>query len=231
MAAAKADGSRRAAPVQNLLQTAITWTKRMQMHAVLAEQCSSSTPPQVERMLKNLREHADEVQRTRCSISPNADQARVWPRTDLGNMNVTCTLSTRTCTCGQPGLTGFPCICMAIFCKAKGPQIKLESLVAEQDTTAFWKSTYQYDFNGCMISTALVWGGAPSQDLEMPAALPAPAGRPRTTRYKGRLERAAGRRPDGADAAPRKPQTCRKCGLLRKGHVCPGGGGAGPSGQ
>ena len=231
MAAAKADGSRRAAPVQNLLQTAITWTKRMQMHAVLAEQCSSSTPPQVERMLKNLREHADEVQRTRCTITPNGDQARVWPRTDLGNMNVICTLSTRTCTCGQPGLTGFPCICMAIFCKAKGPHIKLESLVAEQDTTAFWKSTYQYDFNECMISTALVWGGAPSHDLEMPAALPAPAGRPRTTRYKGRLERAAGRRPDGADAAPRKAQTCRKCGMLRKGHVCPGGGGAGPSGQ
>ena len=117
-------------------------------------------------------------------------------------------------------LTGFPCYCMAILAKAEG--VSLYTLLAEQDQTCFWQHQYAFDFTASMLSTANVWLRTPASELHMPAALPNPAGRPKTSRYKGAQERAQGKRPAGADKKARQTYQCKICKQPKKGHTCPG---------
>jgi len=108
---------------------------------------------------------------------------------------------------------------MAILARAKNRNV--QGLVARQDTAVRWKQQYAFNFIAGDLSTANVYQSA-TTDLQMPAALPRPAGRPKVNRYKSSMERAAGRRPAGADAQPRKVYNCKKCGKPKRGHVCTG---------
>ena len=220
MASAKADGSRNMAPMEMLLQTVITWTRRMMAHKAAADGCTGTVPPQVQKMLDNLWAKASQPGGSSVVQQPGGVLAVVRPNLFVSNARFTCDIAARTCGCGLTALTDFPCLCMTCFAKAKG--VPLASLVQVADTTTYWKMQYDFDFAQCMPSEANIYNG-PSDDLLMPLVLPKPAGRPRTSRRKSALERAAGRRPPGAEGKqPRKIYICKKCGQPKKGHTCKG---------
>jgi len=233
MKAAMIDGSRFMPPVQMTIQTAITATRKMMAFAKTASESTAAVPPQVAKLLANLEAQAEKTQQTKVAILPGLVAcAHVYPRLDLGNMNYLCNLNTKTCACGFPALTKFPCVCMAIMVKAI-PHVQLLPLVDEQDRTTFWQEQYAFDFAACMLSKSNVWRGR-ATPLNMPGAIPRKAGRPPTARKKSALERLAGSGTaaarGAAGAAPARSATvyrCGKCGMPKKGHVC---GGA-PSGR
>ena len=90
------------------------------------------------------------------------------------------------------------------------------------DTTHYWKLQYDFDFTHCVLSEANVYHGR-TDNLLMPLALPKPAGRPRTSRKRSAMERAAGRRPPGAEGKARMQYICKKCGQPKRGHTCTAG--------
>jgi hypothetical protein len=116
-------------------------------------------------------------------------------------------------------MTGFPC--QELVCAATTRGRTLDSLLHASDTAAHWRAQHAFDYGACACASAAVYERA-ADDLRMPAALPSAAGRPRTSRQRSALERAAGRRPAGADSRPRKTYLCKKCGQPKKGHTCTG---------
>ena len=105
---------------------------------------------------------------------------------------------------------------------AKAMGTPLINFVQMADTTHYWKMQYDFDFTCCVLSEANIYQG-PTDDLLMPLALPKPAGRPRTSRKRSAMERAAGRRPPGAEGKARKQYICKKCGQPKRGHTCTAG--------
>ena len=207
------------------MQTAVTATRKMMEFAADAAKCTAPLSPQVQRMLSNLEAKAEKTHRTKVEVLRGTTMCgHVYPRIDQGNISYLCNLTTKSCACGMTALTGFPCLCMAILVKAI-PHAQLLPLVAEQDTAAFWKKQYSFDFASCMLSKANVWCGR-ATPLNLPGAIPKKAGRPSTSRKKSKIERAAGRVPAGAEHRPRKVYNCKKCGLPKKGHTCRPQGGA-----
>ena len=220
MASASADGSRGMAPLEAILQTVETQTRRMMEHKAKADACTAPVPPQVAKMLTNMRTKAHQVGRTRVEqLQPGV--ARVYPDLTTGNAHYICNLQTRTCACGLTDLTdGFPCQCLVTSALAAG--VVVESLVPPADCTPQWQRQYAFNFTHCLCSSASVFERA-GDDLHMPVALPRPAGRPRTSRVHGSLERAAGRRPAGAELpSARRQYICKKCGQPKRGHTCTG---------
>jgi hypothetical protein len=218
MGAAKSDGSRGMEPTEMLLKTVETHTDCMLKRQAEAQACTTTGTPQVEKMLANLEGNARAPDRTRV-VHISASQSRVWPNLLAGNMSHVCDVHARTCTCGLTHLTDFPC--QELVCAATTRGRTLDSLLHASDTAAHWRAQHAFDYGACACASAAVYERA-ADDLRMPAALPNAAGRPRTSRQKSALERAAGRRPAGCDRAPRKSYTCKKCGQPKKGHTCTG---------
>ena len=142
-----------------------------------------------------------------------------------------CNLTTMSCSCGFYDFTTFPCIEMAMLCKACGNIDQLDDLVSEQDTTPYWRAQYAFDFAACMVAPANVWQAEPSP-LEMPGGMRRKAGRPQTgKRILSPIEKARKRKSAAEDEGPAKPaakrkpyqpQKCTACGQPRKGHTCTG---------
>jgi hypothetical protein len=219
MGAAKEDGSRAMEPTEMVLKTVEAHTQRMLKRLAEVEACTTAGTPQVVKMLANLEGNARAPGRTRVQHM-SASQSRVWPSVQAGgNMSHVCDVHARTCTCGLTHLTDFPC--QELVCAATARGIALDSLLHASDTAAHWRAQHAFNYGACACASAAVYERAPD-DLRMPAALPNAAGRPKTSRQKSALERAAGRRPAGSDRAPRKSYTCKKCGQPKKGHTCTG---------
>ena len=224
--AALRDGSRSMDPVSMTLQVATTWTKRLMNHKSEADSCQDPVPPQVNKLLADLRQRAEDGvanQTSKVDLLPAMTICgHVRPRTDLGNITYLCNLTTKTCACGFYQLTRFPCIEFAMLMKAHGRLSDwLLPLVGEQDRTPYWQKQYNFDFASRMVSPADVWFGGTSP-LQMPGALPRKAGRPRTARIQSPIEKRQRLRADGADKGPRKVYRCKKCGQPKKNHVCSG---------
>jgi hypothetical protein len=203
-------------------------------HQVEADKCTTAVPPQVVKLLNDLKARAESGVADQTStvkrLAGRSICAHVRPRTDLGNMEHLCNLTTMSCSCGFYNLTKFPCIEMAMLCKACGRIDQLDTLVSEQDTKPYWRAQYAFDFVACMVAPANVWMAAPSP-LEMPGGMRRKAGRPPTgRRILSPIEKAR-KRKAADDEGPAKPvakrksykaQNCKKCGKPRKGHVCSG---------
>jgi hypothetical protein len=222
--AALRDGSRGMDPVSMTLQVAITWTTRMMKHKAEADGCTAAVPPQVEKLLDDLKRRAEAgFANQTCTVTQLPGPtvcAHVRPRTDLGNVQFLCNLTTKTCACGFYELTWFPCIEMAMLARARGRLDWLvDQLLHEQDKTPHWQAQYKFDFAACMVSSADVWLTAPSSRLELPGGMPRRAGRPKEARIRSPLERQRVRAA-GADVQPRKSYKCKKCGQPKKGHTC-----------
>jgi len=217
------------------LQVAITWTRRLMAHQVEAEKCTTAVPPQVVKLLDDLKARAESGVADQTStvkkLVGRSICAHVRPRTDLGNMEHLCNLTTKSCSCGFYFITKFPCIEMAMLCKANGRIDQLDTLVSEQDTMPYWRAQYNFDFAACMVAPADVWQAAPSA-LEMPCGMRRKAGRPPTgARIQSPIEKARKRKSAAEDEGsakpvakrkPYQPQKCTACGKPRKGHVCSG---------
>ena len=119
-------------------------------------------------------------------ISEQGPVAKVWANVGAGpNTSYIVNLHARTCDCGLPALTNFPCKHLAILAKAKG--VKLASLVSTQDTTAYWRRQMSFDFASTLVSSANALSGPPS-DLRLPVLAPRKAGRPTENRHKSWFE-------------------------------------------
>ena len=233
--AALRDGSRSLDPTSMTLHVAITWTRRLMAHKAESEKCTTAVPPQVVKLLDDLKANAesgvtDQTSTVQMLPGPSIC-AHVRPRTDLGNMVHLCNLTTKSCSCGFYDFTKFPCIEMAMVCKARGRMDQLAALVNEQDTTPYWLAQYDFDFAACMVAPANVWQAEPSP-LEMPGGMRRKAGRPTTGgRILSPIEKARKRKSAAEDEGlakpmakrkPYQPQKCTACGQARKGHTCTG---------
>ena len=170
-------------------------------------------------------------------------QAKVYP--DMlrspSLYNVT-QLAPAMCSCGLPHITGFPCIDLVILAKKALGATDFTGLLQKSDTTKQWQQQYDFNFALCLPATAVVFMQPPTS-LLFPIFAPKPSGAPRRARYKSwqeNLTKTARRAvPASASPAPptpgatsrssqppstkpseRRPYTCGKCGVLKKGHTC-----------
>ena len=235
---------RHSTPTEMLVKVCEKMVQTNASHQVDARKCATKAPPKVMHMLAVLEKTATERRHKIEPIGEQQDgQAKVYP--DMlrspSLYNVT-QLAPAMCSCGLPHITGFPCIDLVILAKKALGATDFTGLLQKSDTTKQWQQQYDFNFALCLPATAVVFMQPPTS-LLFPIFAPKPSGAPRRARYKSwqeNLTKTARRAvPASASPAPptpgatsrssqppstkpseRRPYTCGKCGVLKKGHTC-----------
>ena len=235
---------RHSTPTEMLVKVCEKMVQTNASHQADAGKCATKAPPKVMHMLAVLEKTATERRHKIEPIGEQQDgQAKVYP--DMlrspSLYNVT-QLAPATCSCGLPHITGFPCIDLVILAKKALGATDFTGLLQKSDTTKQWQQQYDFNFALCLPATAVVFMQPPTS-LLFPIFAPKPSGAPRRARYKSWQENLTktARRAVPASASPgpptpgatsrssqppstkpseRRPYTCGKCGVLKKGHKC-----------
>ena len=235
---------RHSTPTEMLVKVCEKMVQTNASHQADAGKCATKAPPKVMHMLAVLEKTATERRHKIEPIGEQQDgQAKVYP--DMlrspSLYNVT-QLAPAMCSCGLPHITGFPCIDLVILAKKALGATDFTGLLQKSDTTKQWQQQYDFNFALCLPATAVVFMQPPTS-LLFPIFAPKPSGAPRRARYKSwqeNLTKTARRAvPASASPAPptpgatsrssqppstkpseRRPYTCGKCGVLKKGHKC-----------
>ena len=229
-------------PTDMALQAAEKMVGTMARHRVAAQKCKTSAPPKVMHMLGVLDKVATEQSHR---IEPIGDQrdgkAKVYPNLRVSKNLYHVAELPGTCSCGFPGITDFPCVCLTMLAKKARGVSDFTTLLQESDRTTRWREQYDFDFAACLPATAVVFVQPPT-NLLFPILALKPAGAPKRTRHKGWAENvtksarkgihtpgAAGSQTTGTPGAagaaaatpqPRKVYKCRRCGQPKAGHTC-----------